>query len=384
MFDSELSEYVLLVLFCLVAFFSLMLHFNLIVKKIVFNRNRREKPTCRDYDLAVGFPICALRHYITQLVNIELIPTNQKVLKEVIRSAIEGSAYWVNHPERDNAANASSSTENTDIESKSSKLVLSPVDQPDIRISTEYGPLIKVKDEDIHLLLENEISISHVPESKLLSYLKKLGFWCALLYWVYVIHEIFQSWLSLGYVTDGQILTNLTNPFFLIPLLHNTSVYKPMLFITVETGDFPPSMAFAKLDARDEKSNTCDASNTPEIPGSSKSMQREALIRYSIQRILGSILYMILYYPLYFGLAALTTSRADTAFSQVELTYLIFIRYCLLAEPIVPCIRSLVTLGQVTFYHPNVLRLLSWCEFILMHVHAILLPISSILWIFLI
>ncbi|ORX84052.1 hypothetical protein K493DRAFT_307494 [Basidiobolus meristosporus CBS 931.73] len=277
-------------------------------------------------DLVTLNPATVVRRYITQLMSSKLTKADQRSMDVILRSALDGTAYWVG------ALTQESDTGKIVIEDSKSRLSnmleLSPIDQPGIRVTTDYTYLTKVKEADIPVLLENDISVYYLPDSKVLYYLSKLGCLCVLSYWLFEAYVIVHGFMSLGCIPECRDAIDLMRPALFIPFFYNNSIYKGPVFITLKTGDDP---CLSKSSVKPDEEFMFNEIRSKEHPGVDVPNPKKVLTWYRIQRFLGSFLYMIPFYLAYFGLSSLAKWQQTTRLG-------VFYWYCLLAEPVLYCI----------------------------------------------
>ncbi|ORX84054.1 hypothetical protein K493DRAFT_307496 [Basidiobolus meristosporus CBS 931.73] len=285
-----------------------------IVMAMTYLSSRPMDSTISDYALAIRYPLCAVRYYITQLVDIDLIKTSRKPLKIVMQSIFEGSAIWVNPLALRGIKSVASSHEIDDREPKFyKKRTLSLIVRPDNRITIKHGPWEQVNAGSVSLLVESKLSASHMLETKLTYYLRRIGCLCVTSYLIHGIYAIIQSLRNFGYIPGAHKIMGLISPFLFVPFLCNTSVFQAPVLVTVEVDD-------CSVHNQGQGSNS---SKTEESSKMDSSTQRAMLIRYRIQQLVGSLLFMSLYYAVFSLTLSLSAMDNDSdAISHDKQSYI--------------------------------------------------------------
>ncbi|ORX84051.1 hypothetical protein K493DRAFT_307493 [Basidiobolus meristosporus CBS 931.73] len=271
--------------------------------------NHPENYLNSDYEMAMVFPLYAIRHYITQLVGTELVDIDQKSLKTVIQSVFEGRAYLITPIVQSSKIGTAEGTEKVESErNQSKKLELSLLDHPDTRMTAEYKSLMKVKKEDIPWLLQCDLSVYRMRKIKIISYFESVGALCVTSLWIHSLYVVAQSLQNQIGLPGAMKITRLMIPLLFIPLLCKTSLSKGPVYITAKVDGSLKGKGFIESNIRGNGINAQKAADSSEI---GELTPQKILICYRIQRLLGSLLYMILYYAVYFVIVTLATLDTD-------------------------------------------------------------------------
>ncbi|ORX84053.1 hypothetical protein K493DRAFT_307495 [Basidiobolus meristosporus CBS 931.73] len=365
---------------------NLLIIYFLVLKRASFKIDERQIISHINYRSAIQFPVLGVRHFITQLVGFDLVKTDQKIRGMVVQSVFDGNAYLIDPQALNSSTDIADGTEEVKGEPKASKkLVLSAVDQSATGVTINSRYLTRMKEEDVPLILSSNLSVYRIPESKVITYLGSIGSLCVASLWIYSICAATQSLRSLGYIPGAKLIRHVILPGLFIPLLCKTSLCKGPVFVDVKGDDGPFSKDYIGSDIKSNGLDVWKAKSSSDIINST---HQKLLFRYRIQRVVGSLIYMLLYYAVYFAIAALATMDTDTVpialgprLSKFIYWFNASIAFCKLAEPVMHCLACFILLGQVVIRHPKLLKVLSIFENTLTPIYCFVLSITNALFI---
>ncbi|KAK9762707.1 hypothetical protein K7432_011300 [Basidiobolus ranarum] len=302
------------------------------------------------------FPMVAVRNIITQFVEIRWAKDNQSHVESALRSAYDGTGFWVNACPKNRSARLINRNEIC-LDGSWKKTILSYFQRPTICVPPQCEVLTKIHEEDVPLLLKHKICISQSRIVKDTSPTTKICLIIFTLYWAYVISKYTYCLWMFHYIPESYQAQFMFPVSIFIPLLYSSGKCIAPVFVTVESDPHSLRKDFNIMGTVNQVNEDV---YQEKISDSKESARRKILIWYRIEQVLGSIVYLVLQFGAYYGVGQLMVFGVEGTFPQrsppMALVAMVSAVY---VEAIAHTTLCLIQLGKAYFTNRFILLLLS-------------------------
>ncbi|ORX96126.1 hypothetical protein K493DRAFT_21050 [Basidiobolus meristosporus CBS 931.73] len=310
------------------------------------------------------FPMIAVRKIITQFVEIRLAKDNQSHMESALRAAYDGSAFWVNVCPKDRSARMI--PRNAIIVDGASwkKPILSVFQRPTLCVPPQCEVLTEIHHDDIPLLLKHKISISQSRIAKDSSITTKVCFGALALYWAYIISKYTYCLWMFQYIPQSYQGQYMFPASILVTLLYSSGRCIAPVFVSVESDDYSLRKDFTAMGAMNHINEDI---YTEKISDVKEHVHRKVLIWYRMEQLLGSVLYLISLFGVFYILSVVFTIGIEGIYPGTnpvlsQNVYSSVVASFVIIEPMAHSVVCLLQLGQAYFSNMFISLLLSLLE----------------------
>ncbi|KAK9718597.1 hypothetical protein K7432_005370 [Basidiobolus ranarum] len=347
-YSRILKSYVIPGIICLLG--------DLLVRRLqIVPRNFTSWGLMKEYFYAILFPMDSIRNYITQYVEIKSTGGMQGHLESALRSAYAENGYWVNAcPKNVNVTVIKRDTAFTEATSVT-KAFTSLLHKHTMNIPSDCVLLTKIRKCDIPLILKHKVSVSQGRITKDDTTTTKVCALIVLLGCCYAVPTyLLITWnLTLSSVQHELYLTAfISNAIIFVPLFYTFGKCVAPVFVSLESDGPFLNTDFTLLS---DSLRLNEEEGLDEWPKDTKeSTERRVRIRYELERVIGSVVYLAMYLLLIF-----TTEQPTYRYIRglTRMSYKSFEKPTLFpaVEAILHCVLCLITLGKLYFTSRRVL-----------------------------
>ncbi|KAK9768273.1 hypothetical protein K7432_001187 [Basidiobolus ranarum] len=312
------------------------------------------------YLMAFFFPMIAVRDMIIKFVEIRWAKDNQSHVESALRSAYDGTGYWVNVCPKTRSAHLINRNEICLEATSWKKSILSYFQRPIVCVPPQCEVLTKIHKEDVPLLLKHKICISQSRITKDTSITTKTCFIIFTLYWAYVISKYTYCLWMFRYIPESYTAQFMFPPSIFIPLLYSSGKCIAPVFVTVESD---PHSLHKDFNTIGTVSQVNEDIYLEKITDSKDSVRRKVLIWYQIEQALGSVLYLFLQFGAFYGTGRLLDFGVEGIFPEPPVPLSMIAAFLgINIEAIAHSTLCLIELGKAYFANRFILLLLFLLE----------------------
>ncbi|KAK9762870.1 hypothetical protein K7432_010964, partial [Basidiobolus ranarum] len=243
-----------------------------------------------EYAQIIWFPIIPIRNLITQFVEIKFARNQDSQVESALRSTFDGTGYWINAIPRARKPPCIDKDLIVGYGSGLKNSILRPFHKHTIQLPIECEAITKISKEDIPLLLQHKFTVTQSRVTRDTTIVTKVCYTILILHWLCAISSYAYALWTTGWFPFNSHYFEIIS--IVAPLLYTFEKSVAPVFVSLESDELFLKKDFVLVA---ERNTIPDHFTKEKVSNTKESVAREIHIRYSIERVVGSLTCLLLF-----------------------------------------------------------------------------------------